>query len=251
MEQQTSPKTAFLHGARDALPFLLVVGPFALLFGVVGSEAGLNLTEVMGFSVLVIAGASQFAALQVMSENAPTVIVILTALAVNLRMAMYSASLTPYLGAAPIWKRALAAYLMVDQAYALSQIKYEMEPNLSVSARFAYYMGTVVPLAPFWYLLSYVGAVAGSQIPPEFALDFALPITFIAMVAPALRTLAHVAAAVTSVFVALMMAWMPYGTGLLVAALVAMIVGAQVEGAMARRLKRNAAAVSSQPEGGS
>ncbi|UWP95558.1 AzlC family ABC transporter permease [Aliiroseovarius crassostreae] len=239
MSKTVTPKTAFLRGARDALPFLLVVGPFALLFGVVGTEAGLNLVEVMGFSVLVIAGASQFAALQVMSENAPTLIVILTALAVNLRMAMYSASLTPYLGKAPMWQRAMAAYFMVDQAYTLSQIKFEMEPDLSVSSRFAYYLGTVVPLAPFWYLLTYVGAVAGTQIPPEFALDFALPITFIAMIAPALRTLAHIAAAVTSIIVALLMAWMPYGTGLLVAATLAMIVGAQVELFLERRVARN------------
>ena len=239
MEPSTNPKTAFLRGARDALPFILVVGPFALLFGVVGTEAGLNLTEVMAFSVLVIAGASQFAALQVMSENAPTIIVILTALAVNLRMAMYS--LTPFLGKSPVWKRALVAYFMVDQAYTLSQIKFEMEPELSVSARFAYYIGTVAPIAPFWYAATYVGAVAGTQIPAEFALDFALPITFIAMIAPALRTMAHVAAAVTSIVVALLMAWMPYGTGLLVAALVAMVVGAQVELWQGRRARKRSA----------
>lgn len=240
MSKTVTPKSAFLRGARDALPFLLVVGPFALLFGVVGTEAGLNLVEVMGFSVLVIAGASQFAALQVMSENAPTLIVIVTALAVNLRMAMYSASLTPYLGKAPLWQRATVAYFMVDQAYTLSQIKFEMEPELSIPARVAYYLGTVVPLAPFWYLLTYVGAVAGTQIPPEFALDFALPITFIAMIAPALRTVAHIAAAVTSILVALLMAWMPYGTGLLVAATVAMVVGAQIELYLERRAKRGA-----------
>lgn len=240
MEHRVTPKTAFLRGARDALPFLLVVGPFGLLFGVVGTEAGLNLTEVMGFSVLVIAGASQFAALQVMSENAPTLIVILTALVVNLRMVMYSAALTPYLGKAPLWQRGLAAYFMVDQAYTLSQIKFEMEPELTVPARMAYYLGTVVPIAPFWYVLTYVGAVAGTQIPAEFALDFALPITFIAMIAPALRTLAHIAAAVTSIIVALLMAWMPYGTGLLVAATLAMIVGAQVELWIARRRDQGA-----------
>lgn len=231
----SNPKRQFLRGTRDALPFLLVIIPFAALFGVVATEAGLNVAEVMGFSVLVIAGAAQFTAVQLMTENAPTVIVILTALAVNLRMAMYSASLTPYLGSAPIWQRGLVAYLMVDQAYALSQIKFEMERDLTMPERFAYYVGTVAPLAPFWYAASYVGAVAGAQVPPEFALDFALPITFLAMIAPALRTMAHVASALTSVVLALLMAWMPYGSGLLVAAIGAMIVGAQVELFMERR----------------
>ena len=234
----SNPKRHFLRGARDALPFILVIVPFALLFGVVATEAGVSVVEVMGFTVLVIAGAAQFAAVQLMTENAPTLIVILTALAVNLRMAMYSASLTPYLGKAPIWRRALVAYLMVDQAYALSQIKFELEPELTVTDRFAYYVGTVAPLVPLWYGATYIGAVAGAQIPASFALDFALPITFLAMVAPALRTVAHVAAAVTSVVLALLMAWMPYGSGLLVAAIGAMIVGAQVELLMAKRAAR-------------
>lgn len=225
----SNPKRHFMRGVRDALPFILVIVPFAALFGVVATEAGLNVIEVMSFSVLVIAGAAQFTAVQLMSENAPTIIVILTSLAVNLRMAMYSASLTPYLGEAALWKRALVAYAMVDQAYALSQIKFEMERELTVSERFAYYIGTVVPLAPLWYVASYVGAVAGARVPPAFALDFALPITFLAMIAPTLRTLAHVAAAATSVVLALLMAWMPYGSGLLVAAIGAMIVGARVE----------------------
>jgi predicted branched-subunit amino acid permease len=110
--------SAFWRGARDALPFTLVVGPFALVFGVVATEAGLDVVETFAFSFLVIAGASQFAALQQMSENAPTIIVMLTALAVNLRMAMYSAALLPWLGAAPLWQRAVIAYLNVDQTYA-------------------------------------------------------------------------------------------------------------------------------------
>ena len=106
----TTTKSDFLRGAKAGAPFLLVIGPFALLFGVVGTEAGLNLAQVMGFTVLVIAGASQFTAVQLMADNAPTLIVLATALAVNLRMAMYSASIAPWIGAAPLCARLLAAY---------------------------------------------------------------------------------------------------------------------------------------------
>ncbi len=67
-------KSIYLQGVRDGAPFVLVVVPFALLFGVVGTEAGLNLAEVMGFSVLVIAGAAQFTALQLMVDEAPTLL---------------------------------------------------------------------------------------------------------------------------------------------------------------------------------
>jgi predicted branched-subunit amino acid permease len=221
--------SAFWRGARDALPFLLVVGPFALLFGVVATEAGFAVLEALAFSVLVIAGAAQFAALQQMSENAPTLIVILTALAVNLRMAMYSAALLPWLGAAPLWQRAVIAYLNTDQTYAMSIAEYERGRCTTLSERVAYFIGLAAPVAPTWYGMTVVGALLGRQIPPAFALDFALPLTFIAILAPMLRTLAHVAAALTSVVAALALAPLPYNTGLLVAAALAMAAGARTE----------------------
>lgn len=231
----TSAKSCFTRGVRDALPFLLVVGPFALLFGVVGSEAGLNIAEVMGFSVLVIAGAAQFTALSLMQENAPTVVVLATSLAVNLRMAMYSASLVPYLGAAPLWKRAVASYFLVDQSYALVHLEYEARPESPISEKLAYFAGTMTLMPLFWYAATWTGAVLGSAIPESFALDFALPITFLALIAPALKTFAHVVAAGVSVTMALVLTGLPFSLGLLVAAGCAMAAGVAVEIAMERR----------------
>jgi predicted branched-subunit amino acid permease len=225
----STPKSAYSRGFRAGLPFIIVVIPFALVFGVVATEAGLNVVETMGFSVLVIAGAAQLAALQLMVDNAPTAIIIATALAVNLRMAMYSASLAVHLGSAPVWKRALVAYLNVDQSYAVSIAEYERAPSMSPAEKLAYYFGAVSPVIPCWYAFCYIGAVFGSEIPDSFALDFAVPITFLAVVAPMLRTAAHVAAALTSVFCALALAWVPAGLGLLIAATLAMMVGARVE----------------------
>ncbi len=219
----------FWRGVRDGWPFLIVVGPFGALFGVVGTEAGLSITEVMAFSVLVIAGAAQFTALQLMMDNAPTVIVLTTALVVNLRMAMYSAALTPHLGAAPLRQRILIAYFNVDQTYALSQVRFENEPDLALQSKVAYFLGCALPVCPFWYVFTFLGAALGTQIPPEFALDFAVPITFLALIAPALKTLAHVAAALTSIVAALALVWLPSGLGLIAAGFIAMIVGAQVE----------------------
>ena len=232
----TTPKTAFWQGVRDGAPFLLVVVPFALLFGVVATEAGLSLAQTMGFSVLVIAGAAQFTAVQLMVEQAPTLIVLATSLAVNLRMAMYSAALTPYLGTAPLWQRALIAYFNVDQSYAVSVAKYE-QTDWPLAARVAYFAGVILPVCPMWYVMTLVGALVGTTIPPEYALDFAVPITFLALIAPMLRTVAHLAAALVSVTLALILAGLPYGIGLLGAAVAAMITGAQVELWLQRRAR--------------
>ena len=130
---------------------------------------------------------------------------------------------------APLWKRACIAYFNVDQTYALGQIEYEARPDQPLATKIAYFAGVAAPLCPMWYLFTYIGAVAGGQIPPEYALDFAVPITFLALIAPSLKSLAHVAAAMTSIIVALLLAGLPSGTGLIVAAIVAMMVGARVE----------------------
>ena len=228
-------KSAYLSGIRDGLPFVFMIVPFALLFGVVATEAGMTIGQVMGFTVLVFAGASQFAAVQMIVEQAGIAIVLLAALAVNLRMAMYSASLVPYLGKAPLWQRALAAYALFDQPYIVSIAKFESTP-MTLSQRMAYYFGSATPIIPLWIIVSYVGALIGASFPPEYALDFALPIAFIAMVAPMLRTVAHVAAALVSVVVSLALVWLPVGFGLLIAAAAAMCAGVIVETWMERRL---------------
>ena len=228
-------RKAFLRGLRAALPMTLVVGPFALLFGVVATEAGLNVAEAMLFSVSVFAGASQFAALQTMQENAPIWVVLATALAVNLRMVMYSVTLAPHFGSLPLRTRALMAYFLVDQSFATSTAEFDRNPRLTVAEKTAVFFGAVVAVAPLWFLASLAGGLIGSAIPPEFALDFALPITFLAMTAPMLRSLPHLVTAGIAIALSLLLAGLPYGTGLLVAASIAMAAGAVLDARLERR----------------
>ncbi len=227
-------KSVFWTGFRDGLPFIFIVVPFAMLFGVVAIEAGLTLAQTMGFTVLVIAGASQFAALQLMLDNAAIGFVLLAALAVNLRMAMYSASLAVYIGEAPLWQRVLVSYLNFDQSYMMSMGKYEDTPDMSVSDRVYYFMGISAVIAPIWTATTLIGALIGAAIPEAMALDFIMPIAFLSMVAPMVRTLAHLAAALISVVVALLLIGLPSGSGLLIAAVCAMAAGVAVESWMER-----------------
>lgn len=225
---RSDPRGRFAEGARHGVPFILVVAPFGLLFGTVGADAGLDLLQIMGFSVLVVAGASQFAALQLLVDQAPVAVAVLTGLAVNLRMAMYSASLMPHFVGASLRLRAFAAYLMVDQVYAMSVQRYAAG-DLRLEERLAYYFGVAAPVIPVWYLGSAVGALVGEGIPPEFALDFAVPITFIAMVAPMLRTAPSVIAALVAVAVSLGAVGLPFNLGVVVGGLAGTIAGALAE----------------------
>lgn len=219
----------FRRGAVKSLPFLIVMIPFATLFGVVATEAGMDVAQVMGFSVLVLAGASQFTAVQLLSDNASVIIVILSCLAVNLRMAMYSASLVPWLRGASGGHKAWVAYALVDQSYALSIQEYEADPRLTLPQRLAFFAGVVMVVCLPWMIFSWVGATVGRAIPDDIALDFAMPITFLAMIAPMLRTPAHLAACFVAILGSLLFAGLPSGLGLLIASPLGMAVGALVE----------------------
>lgn len=225
----TLARSAFLRGVLHALPFVVVIVPFAMLFGLLASDAGIAPWEVFGFSLSVFAGASQFAALQLMQDKAPVLVILATALAVNLRMVMYSVALAPHFGAAPFRIRAVMAYFLVDQSFALSVAEFEKRRDITMAERVAYFFGTVTPIAPLWMVSAVAGSVMGRAIPAGFALDFAVPITFLAMAAPMIRTPAHIAAAVVSVIAVLSLQHLPYGTGLLVAGAAGMLAGASVE----------------------
>lgn len=233
----TATKSSFWRGFRDGLPFVLGAAPFGMVFGIVATEAGLNILEVMSMCILVIAGAAQFAALAQMQDAAPVILVVAAALIVNMRMAMYSASIAPHLRDAPFWHRAAAAYILVDISYAVGMAEFERRPKLNTAQKMAYYFGCAIPVWIAWYASSFAGAVLGQSIPPEFALDFAVPIAFIAVVAPMLKTLAHVGAALTSIMVALALAFLPYSLGLFIAAAAAMAAGSEIERRMGRGIQ--------------
>ncbi|WP_376873881.1 AzlC family ABC transporter permease [Albirhodobacter sp. R86504] len=237
-------RALFRRGWRDGyvacLPFILVMVPFSILFGVVGKDAGLDILQVMAMSIVVIAGSAQFAAVALLQENAPILIILAASLAVNLRMAMYSAALQPHVGKAPRKARMLMAYAMVDQTFAVAVKTYEARPEMTMPEKIGYYFGCVSCICPLWYLGCFAGALMGQAIPPELSLDFAVPICFISVVAPMLRSLPHIAAALASSIVTVVFAGLPWNLALLIAAAVGMVVGAQVEYWRARRIAAQA-----------
>lgn len=224
-----SPRRAFLRGLAIGAPFVVMAAPFGVLFGIVATGAGIDLYQTLGFSAGVLAGASQFTAVQMMLDAAPLVMAVLAGLLVNLRMALYSASLAPYLGRQPFWQRASVAFIMFDHSFVASVQDYEQRPQNSGTARFALFMGISLPMVVTWVAGTWAGVVLGAAVPDSVPIDFMLPLAFLALVGPALRRPAHVAAAFVSVVVALGLVWLPWNLGLLVAAMAAMAVGARVE----------------------
>jgi predicted branched-subunit amino acid permease len=171
---------------------------------------------------------AQFVATQLLHESAPGFVIVLTIAVVNLRHMLYSASLAPYLASVSTRWKILLSYLLTDEAYAPAIIKYERDGLKPFSHWFLF--GAGLALWTNWQVSTALGIFLGTAIPASWSLDFALPLTFIAMVVPVLKNRPAIASAVSAGVVALIAYALPYKLGLILAALVGIGVGTLLEG---------------------
>jgi 4-azaleucine resistance transporter AzlC len=205
-----------LAGVRDVSPLMLGIAPFALVAGIAAVDAGLGLAEAVGMSVVVFAGASQLAALELLGENAPLAVVVGTAVVINLRMLMYSASIAPHFADYGRRLRAGLAYLLTDQAYALSVAEFDENPDRT---RWRYYLGAAASLWIVWQIGTVAGVVLGASVPDAWGLTFAVPLVFLALLVPAMKDRPTTVAGGAGGAIAVVAAGLPLNLGLLVGAL--------------------------------
>lgn len=222
-----NPKTAFLKGLRTISPMFLGALPFGLVAGVTAATAGLTAVQGVGFSFFLFAGASQLAALQLIRTGASLIVVLFTIFVINLRHIMYSASLAPHFQTLPLGWRLFLPFLMADQPYALSIIEMDARPDMPYKEWF--FLGMGGPLWLMWICSTTVGVLVGAQIPPEWALDFIVPLVFLVLIFPSVKDRAGVFAAVVAGVTAVVARPLPYNLGLITAAVIGIIAGVVVE----------------------
>ncbi len=211
-------RSIFLAGVRDELPLLLGVFPFGMIYGVLALGAGLAPSAAQAMSSILFAGSAQFITVQLAGAATPWVVMVLTAFIVNLRHALYSVSVAPYVQKlSPLWK-ALLAYLLTDEAYAVTITHYQRD-GASPNAHW-YFLGAGLTLWSGWQLSTAIGIFLGTQVPASWMLDFTLALTFIALVVPALKDRPAAIAAGAAGLMALAAYSLPYKSGLILAALV-------------------------------
>jgi 4-azaleucine resistance transporter AzlC len=230
---------------RAELPLMLGVAPFGLIFGALAAQLGVPTSIAQAMSSIIFGGSSQFIAAPLIVTATPPLVLVLTVFVVNLRHALYSASVAPYLERlSPLWK-GLLAYLLTDEAYVVAIAHFHAPGSRAAHVdvpdeRHWFLLGAGVTLWVFWQMSTAVGVLVGTQVPKEWSLDFALPLTFIALVMPMLRSRAYVAAAVSAGAVGLLTFGLPYKLGLVLAAVFGIVVGMVVE-AWTNRQRRHTA----------
>lgn len=217
----------FWAGVRAEVPLLIGVFPFGLIYGALALHAGLSKFASQMMSSIVFAGSAQFITTQLVHEAAPGLVIVLTIAVVNLRHMLYSASLAPYLASLSTRWKTLLSYLLTDEAYAPTILRYEKEGLQPFSHWFL--LGAGLALWSTWQVSTGLGIFLGAAIPDSWSLDFALPLTFIAMVVPVLKSRPAVAAALSAGLVALAAHSLPFQLGLILAALVGIAVGTFLE----------------------
>lgn len=188
MESTKTWGWAMRAGAKAVAPQLIGVVPFGLVAGATPADGGLGLAAAAGFSGIVFAGASQLAAIDVLTQGGTVLVAVLAAWTINLRMVLYSASLAPYLTKDRLRWRLLASYVLVDQVYAVAVSRWS-DPDDPVSppeARIPFMLGAGLLLGTSWMSATLIGAAFGPSVPDSLPLSFAVPLVFLVLLVPAI-----------------------------------------------------------------
>ncbi len=219
----------FIRGVRDTLPLLLGAFPFGLIYGAVAVTSGLSLAAAMAMSALVFAGSSQFIAVGLIAAGTPVAIIVLTTLIVNLRHMLYSATLLPYLkNLSQKWRIPLAFWL-TDETFAVTVHRFQQED--SSTEKHWYQLGSSLAMYLNWQFWCWSGLILGQKIPnaSEWGLDVAMPITFIGMIIPFVKTIPMAVCILTAGAASLLTLTLPYKLGIVVSAFAGIAAGFMTE----------------------
>ncbi len=207
---------------RDSLGVAVATGTYGLSFGAVGVASGLDVAQTCVLSLLMFTGASQFALAGVLGAGGSALSGALTALLLGTRNTLYGLRMAPLLDYRG-WRRAAAAHVLIDESTAMAVNR----PDRAL-ARTGFWT-TGVTIFVLWNLTTLLGAVAGEQLgdPRDLGLDAAVGAAFLALLWPRLTTpTARVTALLAALVAAGAVTATPAGVPVLVAAGVALLVGA-------------------------
>ena len=222
-----SPRSELISGIKAELPLMIAVIPFGMIYGILAIGVGIPASSAQAMSIILFAGSAQFVSAQLFGMGVPAGIIVATIVVVNLRHILYSASIAPYLQKLPNrWKWSLA-YLLTDEAYAVTILQYRQ--GISMGNKHWFFLGAGLTLWTTWQLSTATGIFLGASIPTSWSLDFTLALTFIALVVPTLKDRASFGAALTAGVIAVLAFALPLKLGLLAASLIGILIGYSIE----------------------
>lgn len=219
----------FINGAKDTIPLIIGAIPFGIIFGVIAVTNGLSPEATLAMSLFVFAGSAQFIAAGLVAQSTGLGIIILTTFIVNLRHALYSASLAPHMKhLSQKWLLPLGFWL-TDETYAVVIRRYPQDDGSPY--KHWYHLGSALLMYTNWQICTVVGILAGQGLQglDQLGLDFAMVVTFIGIVIPLIVSRPMLLCAVAAGITAMLARGLPNNLGLIVAAVVGIAVGMLAE----------------------
>lgn len=213
----------FSKGFKAMLPITTGVIPFGAVMGTVTAEAQLSFAQSTAMNIFVFAGAAQLAAVELMTKHTASVVVIATGLIINLRFLLYSAAMVPFVRNESFPLKLLSAYCITDQNYAVMSAHQKEFRDNHDAIRF--YLGASLAMYLAWQLSVVGGYIFGNFAPSSWALDYAVPVSFVALVVPTIKNRIYLVVAAFSSVVSLCLSFLPFKIGLIITSLLAIGLG--------------------------
>ena len=226
---ERSPQAEFLAGGRDTIPLIIGAIPFGIIFGTLALNSGLSYIGVMAMSAVVFAGSAQFIAAGLLAAGTVWPVIVLTTFVVNLRHALYSATLAPHAKHLPARWQVPLAFWLTDETFAVVVQRYSQADDSP--HKHWYYLGSAIFMYTNWQICTFVGLTLGQLVPDatSWGLDFAMIVTFIGMVIPYLKSRPMIVTVVVAGGVAVAAHSLPHKLGLIVAAIAGIGAGIAAE----------------------
>jgi 4-azaleucine resistance transporter AzlC len=205
---------------KDMLPLFLPALPFALLFGVMVVESGVPHLLGWSSSIIMFGGSAQMTLITLVGEGAAVSAAITTTLIVTARHILYSVTLAPRFQVQPRWFRWLGPYVLIDQVFALTQVR-----DLSDDTNFRhYYLAAGFTFWFMWVVFTGLGIILAPIIPESIGIEIAITLMFLGLLLMAIKRKSQVLTAVISASVTLWFAHLDNQVGLIIAVLVSLVV---------------------------
>ena len=122
--QPAGPSGELRAGFVATLPLWLGAAPFGAIYAVSALAAGLSPAQTLAMSRFVFAGAAQFTAAGLFAAGVAPLTIVITTWIINARHLLLAASIAPYVREARPSTKALLAFQLTDESYAIGMRRF-------------------------------------------------------------------------------------------------------------------------------
>jgi predicted branched-subunit amino acid permease len=178
--------TASRQAVKDTTPFAVALIPFGIAIGGASAAAGFSAWESAFGGIVLLAGASQLAAVEVLGSGGGVLATAVVVALINLRFAFYGAGVARWFADVPMRRQLMLVVPIVDQTFMLCQERFEGRSDLPWRQR---YYATATALLVAAFIGSQVVAFhVGGGLPESLGLHLAAPLAFAGMLAKTVTT---------------------------------------------------------------